>query len=153
MKQLLGITIVAGLLTAIYPAIFLTQGYSLDNPTVGAQSQIYESTVTDELPGEWKCECLKPGMADYHLNPFQGTLQVADMPLTYQAAFGPSTQVRFHYDAGDTSENGVAGGTVSGLQHSNLGPKWKLNWVQFIEDQPSQPGSVALNMGRGGHPC
>ena len=96
---------------------------------------------------------LKFGMADYHLNPFQGTLQLADMPLTYQAAFGPSTQVRFHYDSGDTSENGMAGGTVSGLQHSNLGPKWKLNWVQFIEDQPAEPGTVALNMGRGGHPC
>ena len=155
MKQLLGIAVVVGLLTAIYPAIFLTQGYSLDNPTVGAQLQTYPSTGTDEPPGKWKCECsggmpvwtLVPGMADYHFNPFQGTLQLADMPLTYQAAFGPSTQVRFHYDSGDTSENGVAGGTVSGLQHSNLGPKWKLNWVQFIEDQPAEPGTVALNMG------
>ena len=158
MKQLLGITVVIGLLASLHAIILPPNGYALDNPSVGAQYQTYPSTGTDEPPGTWKCECaggmpvwtLVPGMADYHFNPFQGTLQLADMPLTYQAAFGPSTQVRFHYDSGDTSENGVAGGTVSGLQHSNLGPKWKLNWVQFIEDQPAEPGTVALNMGRGG---
>jgi len=41
MKQLLGIAVVVGLLTAIDLAILGTPGYALDNPTVGAQLQTY----------------------------------------------------------------------------------------------------------------
>ena len=47
MKQLLGIAVVVGLLTAVDLAILGTPGYALDNPTVGAQYQTYPSTATN----------------------------------------------------------------------------------------------------------
>jgi RHS repeat-associated protein len=97
---------------------------------------------TGEPPNEKKCKC--PGMAEYSFDEFSASLQLQDEPLPYTSPFGPDTVVRFCYDSADESDSGAGGG------HTNLGPRWKLNWVQFIEDHPGQNSSVKLNMGRGG---
>ncbi len=85
------------------------------------------------------------GMATYRFNPFVGSFQIADNPLSYEPAFGPPAGVSFHYDSADGSESGT--GAVA---YTNLGPRWKLNLVQFIKAADGDPSSAALNMGRGG---
>ena len=134
---------------------------------------------TDEPPNKKPCPCENQsaagggsvststasamsvyGMAAYRLDLFSAGIQISDFPLPYESPFGPTTTVSFQYNSVDVSENGIAGLAItvpelsvlnfSGLAHTHLGPRWRLNWAQFITDSPGQLGLVELNMAHGG---
>ncbi len=108
----------------------------------------YSSTDGTGAPTDFSffvetCPCPDSGMAVAGFNPYLGSLRITDAPLPYRSPFGPLTGIRFHYDSEDRSALGKP-------RYSNMGPRWKLNWVQFVEEGPGDSGRAWLNMGRGG---
>ena len=90
-----------------------------------------------------KCPCEYAWIAGVEMNFFLGTVSMVQDPMQADAAFGPETGTQMSYDAGDTSALGSP-------RYTNMGPRWKLNWVQFVEEAPGVTGKAWLNMGRGG---
>ena len=73
------------------------------------------------------------GMAGYSFNSFQAALHIQDTPLAYSSPVGPDIAFTLAYNQRDT--------TSTNFFCSNLGPKWSLSAVSYLEDSPLLPAS------------
>lgn len=69
-------------------------------------------------------------MAEYNVDPVRVNLTIRDVPISYALPRGGSMEVAVHYSARD-----VAPGTTPLYPH--LGPKWNVNLVTCIVDDPA----------------
>lgn len=84
------------------------------------------------------------GMARYAVHSMLVSLNIEDIPLGYAPPKGP--EIRFHLTYNQREANQPAN-----FNFSNVGQKWTHNWLSYVTDSPSQPGTdVSLAVLGGG---
>jgi RHS repeat-associated protein len=72
------------------------------------------------------------------------SLRLDDRPVGYTPPVGPEVRTTVSYNQREASQPASMG-------FFNIGPKWTLNWLSYIEDRPGTPGSsVKRHVGGGG---
>ncbi len=84
-----------------------------------------------------------PGMARYSAHAMDVSLNIVDTPLFYTPPRGPAVSVTVTYNQRDMSQ-------PSTFTFSNLGPKWTLNWLSYLEDTPGTTDNIKLYAQGGG---
>jgi YD repeat-containing protein len=86
--------------------------------------------------------CPKPGghkMAEYNFMTMLVSLHIADTPVGYTPPRGPDVYFQVTYNQREANQPGT-------FSYSNLGQKWDLNWLAYIQDDPSEsPASQNVN--------
>lgn len=73
------------------------------------------------------------------------SLNLNDTPIGYEPARGPAVKVRFSYNQREAGQPAV-------FSFSNVSPKWSMNFMSWIQDNPTAPGaSVSRFPGGGGY--
>ncbi len=113
-------------------------------PDAPISKDVSVPAATEQSPGVGApgCGC-PPGMAQYWGDLLRITLHLADRPLSYRPAFGPPVDVVVTY------ESPADGDAQPDFSVTNVGPGWSLNWVRYIMDVPTDPGSIQLGFGDG----
>lgn len=71
------------------------------------------------------------------------SLRLDDKPVGYVPPVGPAVQTKVSYNQREASQPGSMG-------FFNIGPKWTLNWLSYVEDRPGSPGSSVKRYASGG---
>jgi len=82
-------------------------------------------------------------MATYSFHTLLASLSITDTPVGYSAAYGPDVRVQVTYNQRES-------GQASTINYTNFSPRWVNNWVSYLEDNPSSPGSNVTLYLRGG---
>ncbi len=77
------------------------------------------------------------GMAGWSVDKLHIDLGISDTPLVYEPAFGPSIAPRISYRYFASLQDPA-------FNHANLGLRWNLNWISFVEDNPTQPEAAVI---------
>lgn len=131
-------------------AVFGMGAPSATNPdqTLGGCPKGKSPATTGEPPSTTSMThattSMSPGMCtgagDTHLI----NLSTTDTPINQRAAKGPSAAVTLNYNHREASQ------PTSGFKFSNVGFKWSLNWVAYLEDHPWASASIYRYAGGGG---
>ncbi|ACA20387.1 YD repeat-containing protein [Methylobacterium sp. 4-46] len=73
------------------------------------------------------------GMCGTNIKEATVGLTLSDMPVGYVPAIGPEVRTRISYNQREDSQPSVFG-------FFNLGPKWTINWLSYVSDDPQNPG-------------
>jgi RHS repeat-associated protein len=76
-----------------------------------------------------------PGMAGYSFHTLLASLRITDTPLDYAPPYGPAIPFTLTYTQRGEGQPAAAGFT-------NLGPKWQLNWLSYLMDDPAEPAAL-----------
>jgi RHS repeat-associated protein len=76
-------------------------------------------------------------------NPYLINLAIRDTPVDQKTPKGPSAAVSLNY-------NHREGNQPASFKTSNVGFKWSLNWITWLEDHPSASTSIYRYVGGGG---
>lgn len=71
------------------------------------------------------------------------SLRLDDKPVGYAPPVGPAVRTKVSYNQREASQPASMG-------FFNIGPKWTLNWLSYIEDRPGTPGSSVKRHASGG---
>lgn len=83
------------------------------------------------------------GLVQYDVHGMLVSLNLRDTPVGYRPARGPSAEVTFTYNQREAYQPATFG-------YFNVGPKWTLNWLSYIQDDPAVPGGSVLRAAAGG---
>lgn len=97
-------------------------------PTGGSEPGIGGSL--DGIAGGGDCH----GMCVYGLRLSTVGVTIFDTPVGYTPAFGPNVSVSLSYNQREDSQ-------PANSNFSNVSPKWGLDWVTYINDDPTNPGA------------
>jgi RHS repeat-associated protein len=97
--------------------------------------------TSDNAPPPLPSACGGSGLCGYRINEEKVSLILADMPLGYTPPIGPSAGVSLAYDMYDVSQPANFG-------YFNVGQKWTLNWLSFVQDEPGAPGMMVSRYDR-----
>jgi len=122
--------------------------------TDGEASSIVGHSCPPGLPDPDECPCSEtdPGMPVYSLHPVQASVLLADAPLEYAPPRGPSVHLQIRYNHREENQPQT-------FTFANLGARWTLNWVAYVEEQPftwyegnayALPAHVAVHVPQGG---
>ncbi|MCC6716313.1 MAG: peptidase C39, bacteriocin processing [Acetobacteraceae bacterium] len=95
-------------------------------------------------PGVPCCNDQSPPMATAAGNTYLINLAVRDAPVNQRAAKGPSAAVTLNYNHREASQ------PTAGFKGSNVGFKWSLNWIAYLEDSPWASSYIYRYAGGGG---
>ena len=84
-----------------------------------------------------------PGLVQYDVHGMLVSLNLRDTPVGYRPARGPSAEVTFTYNQREAYQPATFG-------YFNVGPKWTLNWLSYIQDDPLTAGASVLRAVAGG---
>jgi YD repeat-containing protein len=84
-----------------------------------------------------------PGLVQYDVHGMLVSLSLRDTPVGYRPARGPSAEVTFTYNQREAYQPATFG-------YFNVGPKWTLNWLSYIQDDPLTAGASVLRAVAGG---
>ena len=70
-------------------------------------------------------------------------LRLDDKPVGYTPPVGPAVHTKVSYNQREASQPGS-------MSYFNIGPKWTLNWLSYIEDRPGFPGASVKRYASGG---
>ncbi len=73
------------------------------------------------------------GMPTYSFSSLLAGLSLRDTPLSYMPPAGSKLAFSLYYNAREANQ-------PDNFQAVNLGPKWTLNWISYIQDDPNAPG-------------
>lgn len=83
-------------------------------------------------------------MCSYNIGEATVSLSLSDTPVGYTPPIGPSAKVRIFYNQREDSQPAV-------FSFFNVSPKWTLNWLSYVTDDPAHPGaSVSRYIAGGG---
>ena len=83
-----------------------------------------------------------PGMMGFSFNLHKVAVRLSDTPVFYTPPRGPEMSFTVTYaEKADTDP--------STYKWANLGPKWRLNWLTWVDD-PAEGGATDLHVGSGG---
>ncbi len=83
-------------------------------------------------------------MCIYNIKESSVSISLSDTPVGYDPAFGPSARLRISYNQREASQ-------PANFNFFNVGPKWTLNWLSYVTDNPVSAGaSVSRFMSGGG---
>lgn len=83
------------------------------------------------------------GLVQYDVHGMQVSLNLRDSPVGYRPPRGPSAEVTFTYNQREADQPATFG-------YFNVGAKWTLNWLSYIQDDPAVPGASVLRYVAGG---
>ncbi len=114
-------------------------GGAAATPMPGYGGVTYASAC-ENLPGQCERGVMQIGVTRHSID-----LQMWDEPLTYAPEVGPWLSPRVQYDEMDNRHTVTPGGILNSLQNlqqMNLGPKWSINWLAYVEipDSPIADG-------------
>lgn len=93
--------------------------------------------------GDCGDSCSGLAMATYSFHTLLASLSIEDTPVGYPAAYGPDVRLRVNYNQREF-------GQPSSIAYTSFSPQWVSNWVSYLEDNPSSPGSNITLYLRGG---
>src|SRR5699024_2225083 len=88
------------------------------------------------------CQSSK-GMPVYSFKSMLASLNLRDTPLSYTPPIGPEMEFTLTYNARETKQPDT-------FDAANLGHKWTLNWLTYIQDDPENPGHKVMRYVAGG---
>src|SRR5262249_52242632 len=83
------------------------------------------------------------GMPEYELLHMPASLRLTDTPVRYAQAVGPAVNFTLTY-----SQREIASG--QSYSSGNIGPKWTIEWLSWVEDNPNSSDVQADVYLRGG---
>jgi len=83
------------------------------------------------------------GMCVPNIVSMVNSLRLSDVPVGYASAVGPDVFTRITYNQREASQ-------PSAFSYTNLGPKWSMNWISYIEDDPWSEGTSTRRIDGGG---
>ncbi|MHA6844620.1 RHS repeat-associated core domain-containing protein [Ralstonia syzygii] len=83
------------------------------------------------------------GMPRYNVHAMLVSLNLVDTPVSYSPPKGPVIKLTLTYNQREANQ-------PANFTYSNFGPKWTSNWLSFIQDDPSNPGSSVMRYVAGG---
>ncbi|RJT23905.1 peptidase C39 [Mesorhizobium waimense] len=89
-------------------------------------------------PGSGPCP-----LCGYNIKESSVSVTLADTPVGYAPPIGPSAKVRISYNQREDSQPQVFG-------FFNVSPKWTLNWLTYVTDDPTNPGANVSRFLSGG---
>jgi len=90
------------------------------------------------------CGCgSSKGMPVYSFKSLLAGLNIRDTPLGYTPPLGPAVATTVTYNEREADQPVV-------FNSFNVGQKWTLNWISWIQDDPNAPGSQVLRFAAGG---
>lgn len=93
-------------------------------------------------PCEETCSC--GGMCGYSIKESSVSISLSDTPVGYKPPIGPSAKVRITYNQREASQ-------PQNFNFFNVSPKWTVNWLSYVTDDPNNAGaSVSRYMAGGG---
>ncbi|MBS0524379.1 MAG: peptidase C39, partial [Proteobacteria bacterium] len=81
--------------------------------------------------GDKKCPS---GMCAYDIKESTVGLTISDQPVGYEPTIGPSARLRITYNQREDSQPAT-------FSFFNLSPKWTVNWLSYVTDDPANPGA------------
>lgn len=94
------------------------------------------------------CGCgSSKGMPVYSFKSMLAGLSIRDTPVGYTPPVGPKVETTITYNEREADQPAT-------FDSYNVGQKWTLNWLSYIQDNPATPGSQVLRYvaGGGGEP-
>jgi RHS repeat-associated protein len=89
----------------------------------------YEPGATTDSDPKIGCGGDGKGMAIWNVYLLAVSLNIVDIPLSYQPPYGPEVALRVNYNQREVSE-------PSQFTYSNFGHKWTTDWISVIIDDP-----------------
>jgi RHS repeat-associated protein len=83
------------------------------------------------------------GMAAVNAKTMLVSLNLKDTPVGYRPAFGPSADISVTYNQREASQPSV-------FTFFNVSPKWTLNLLSWVQDDPNAPGASVMRYVAGG---
>lgn len=90
-----------------------------------------ETTCEDEKQGGGYAAA---GMPYYKFHAMVISLHVADVPVKYTPPVGPSLNFKIMYNQRDQDQPAI-------FSYTNFGPKWTMDLIAYVEDDPSSPNA------------
>src|SRR5262249_39771383 len=84
-----------------------------------------------------------PGMCGYNISESVVSLSLKDTPVGYVPPIGPPVRVTIRYNQREA-------GQPANFSFFNVSPKWTLNWLSYIQDDPTLPGANVTRYVAGG---
>lgn len=137
-------------ITATFSGLNSSSGVPLDLTALGITMTSIPSQNTDHTGCDDKtAQPCGPScaMATYGFHTMLASLLIRDTPVGYSAPYGYPTPVTLSYTQRGKSQPGV-------FTYANFGPKWNLNWISFVTDDPADFTNVSglARPGGGGLP-
>ncbi len=82
-------------------------------------------------------------MAVYSFTEMVVSLHISDTPVGYAPPVGPATRVTLNYNQREADQ-------PSNFTFFNISPKWTLNWLSYIQDDPRSAGGSVYRYVAGG---
>ncbi len=92
------------------------------------------------------CQCQQkspPPMAIYAFHEMLVSLHISDTPVGYTPPKGPDAKVTLTYNQREAFQ-------PANFSYFNIGQKWTLNWLSYIQDDPRFPGASVSRYVAGG---
>ena len=122
----------------------LGRGATSGNNPDGTKGDDHQSGGDGDPPsGGEDDSCKRRGMATYSFHTMLVSLHITDTPVGYTPPYGLPIDFRAVYNQREA-------GQPSNFNYSNLGAKWTFNWLSYIIDNPSNPGTASQAVGGGG---
>jgi RHS repeat-associated protein len=102
--------------------------------------KIGSTTLDDLLIHDETCSA---GMCVANAHAMLVSLHLIDTPVGYHPALGPSAKIRLVYNQREASQ-------PANFSFFNLGPKWTLDVLSWIQDDPVHPGQSIIRAVAGG---
>lgn len=83
------------------------------------------------------------GMAVHSYHTMLASHKITDTPLGYRPPYGLPVNFTLVYAQREANQ-------PSNFNYTNAGPKWNLDWVRYVIDNPANFGTVSLGGGKGG---
>lgn len=90
-----------------------------------------------------KCDSEGKGMATYNFHTMLASLKISDTPVGYDPPYGHPVPFTVTYTQREASQPAV-------FNFTNLGPKWNINWLSYIIDNPADFKAVSGQARAGG---
>ncbi len=114
--------------------------FSKTDSTTPSDEQLYGKDGSPQSPTDPMCQ----GMCSYNAHTSTVSLSLVDTPVGIGSSYGPSSFVRLNYSHRTNSQ-------PASPNFFNVGPKWTLNVLSYVQDDPAYPGkSVSRYISGGG---
>ena len=97
----------------------------------------------DPPSGDCGCQQNPAPMAKYNFTEMLVNLHITDTPVGYMPPKGPSVKVTLNYNQREAYQ-------PAAFSYFNVGQKWTLNWLSYIEDDPRSAGANVSRYVAGG---
>jgi RHS repeat-associated protein len=100
--------------------------------------RVWGAGYTTDDSGDPNC-----GMCGYAINEQKVSVHLTDTPVGYASRVGPSAEVMLAYAQRDQNQ-------PANFKFFNVSQKWTVNWLSYVEDDPSSPGTNVTRYQRDG---